>query len=62
MNSKLFLMAVTVIAAFGIAAAVGPLTIAIPAVAQNVTADNATTTAGNVTAGSNTTTGGTWTK
>ena len=57
MNSKLFLMAVVVIAAFGIvAAAVGPVTIATPAVAQelppmgdNITGDNMT--AGNMTAG-----------
>jgi hypothetical protein len=61
MNSKLFLMVVAVVAAFGIAAAmVGPLTITTPVVAQNMTGDNATMMAGNVTAGN--TTGGTWTK
>jgi hypothetical protein len=62
MNSKLFLMAVAVVAAFGIAVAVvgGPLTIATPAVAQNMTGDNATMMAGNMTAGG--TTGGNWTK
>ena len=44
MNSRLFLMAVAVIAAFGLAAAavVGPVTIATPAVAQNVGNRNAT--------------------
>ena len=45
MNSKLFLMAAAVIAAFGIAVAtavVGPLTITTPVVAQNMTGDNAT--------------------
>jgi hypothetical protein len=62
MNSKLFLMAVAVVAAFGIAvaAAGGPLTIATPAVAQNMTGDNATMMAGNMTAGN--TTSGSWTK
>jgi hypothetical protein len=59
MNTKLFLMAVAVIAAFGIAAIVGPITVTKPVAAQNVTGDNATT-AGNVTAGN--TTGGNWTK
>jgi hypothetical protein len=38
MNSKLFLMAVAIAAAFGIAVAVvGPVTSATPAVAQNMT-------------------------
>jgi hypothetical protein len=62
MNSKLFLMAVAVVAAFGVAVAAvgGPLTIATPAVAQNMTGDNATMMAGNMTAGG--TTGGNWTK
>ena len=62
MNSRLFLMAVAVIAAFGIAVAavVGPLTITTPAIAQNMTGDNATMMAGNMTAGN--TTGGDWTK
>jgi hypothetical protein len=59
MNTKLFLMAVAVIAAFGIAAIVGPVTMTTPVAAQNVTGDNATM-AGNVTAGN--TTGGNWTK
>ncbi|MGB7557941.1 MAG: hypothetical protein WBM37_05420 [Nitrososphaeraceae archaeon] len=59
MNTKLFLMAVAVIAAFGIAAIVGPVTVTTPVAAQNVTGDNATM-AGNVTAGN--TTGGNWTK
>jgi predicted outer membrane protein len=62
MNSKLFLMAVAVVAAFGIAAVAGvgdSLTIATPAVAQNMTGDNATMMAGNMTAGNST--GGNWT-
>jgi hypothetical protein len=59
MNTKLFLMTVAVIAAFGIAAIVGPVTVTTPVAAQNVTGDNATM-AGNVTAGN--TTGGNWTK
>jgi hypothetical protein len=63
MNTKLFLMAVAVIAAFGIAAIVGPVTVTTAfdgqIAAQNVTGDNATMV-GNVTAGN--TTGGNWTK
>lgn len=52
MNSKLFLMAVVVIAAFGITAAVvGPVTIAIPALAQNMTDMGGNMTGGNMTAG-----------
>jgi hypothetical protein len=62
MNSKLFLMAAVVIVVCGISAAavVGLATITTPAVAQNMTGDNATMMAGNMTAGS--TTGGNWTK
>ena len=56
-------MAVTVIAAFGIAvvaaAVVGPLAITTPAVAQNMTGDNTTMMAGNMTADN--ATGGNWT-
>jgi hypothetical protein len=54
MNSKLFLMAVVVIAAFGITAAVvGPVTIATPALAQNMTdmGGNMTSMGGNMTGG-----------
>ena len=55
MNTKLFLMAVAVIAVFGIAVAaavVGPLTIATPAIAQNMTGGgNMTAMGGNMTAG-----------
>jgi hypothetical protein len=55
MNLKLFLMAVAVIAAFGIATAVvSHVTTATPALAQNVTGGNVTggnVTAGNMTAG-----------
>jgi hypothetical protein len=59
MNSRIFLMAVAVIAAFGIAAAVvGPVTIPTPVLAQmpgeNVTGANVTganVTGANVTAG-----------
>jgi hypothetical protein len=59
MNSKLFLMAVAVIAAFGIVAGatVSPITIATPALAQNMTGN---ATGANMTAGSST--GGNWTK
>lgn len=52
MNSKLFLMAVVVIAAFGITAAVvGPVTIATSALAQNMTDMGGNMTGGNMTAG-----------
>jgi hypothetical protein len=52
MNTSLFLMAVGVIAAFGIAAAVaGPVTIATPAVAQNMTDMGGNMTGGNMTSG-----------
>jgi hypothetical protein len=58
MNSKLFLMAFTVIVSFGIAAAVvGPVTITAPAFAQNMTGGNMT--ADNMTAGNMTGMGGT---
>ena len=61
MNTKLFLIAVAIVAAFSIAAVVGPATIATPAVAQNMTGDNATMMmAGNYTADNKT--GGNWTK
>lgn len=40
-NTKLFFMVVTVTAAVAVAV-VGPLTITAPAIAQNVTGDNAT--------------------
>ena len=61
MNTKLFLMAIAVITAFGIAAAsaamVGPVTIATPALAQNMTGGG-NMTGGNMTMGGNTTMGG----
>lgn len=53
-------MAIAIVAAFSIAAVVGPATIATPAVAQNMTGDNATMMAGNYTADNKT--GGNWTK
>ena len=54
-------MAVAIVAAFSIAVAVaGPLTITTPAMAQNVTGDNATTMAGYMTAANQT--AGNWTK
>ena len=53
-------MAVAIVAAFGIVAMVGPATITTPAVAQNMTDDNATMMAGNMTADNKT--GGNWTK
>jgi hypothetical protein len=60
MNSKLFLMAVAVIVAFGISAAVvGPVSITTPALAQNMTGDmGGNMTGGNVTAGNMTGMGG----
>ena len=54
-------MAVAIVAAFSIAVAVaGPLAITTPAMAQNVTGDNATTMAGNMTAANQT--AGNWAK
>ena len=61
MNIKLFLMAVAIVAPFGIAAVIGSISVAAPAVAQNVTGRNATMMAGNMTAG-NTIADGNWTK
>ncbi|HET9357084.1 MAG TPA: hypothetical protein VFN98_03240 [Nitrososphaeraceae archaeon] len=61
MNTKLFFMAVAIVAAFSIAVAVAsPLTVTTPAMAQNVTGDNASTMAGNMTAANQT--AGSWTK
>ena len=51
MNSKLFLLAVVVVSAFGVTAAlVGPVTMATPALAQNLT-EGGNMTGGNMTAG-----------
>ena len=60
MNPKLFFMAVAIVAAFSIVVVVGSATITTPAVAQNMTGDNATMMAGNYTAANKT--GGNWTK
>jgi hypothetical protein len=60
MNTGTFLIAVAIVAAFGITAIVGPITITTPVVAQNMTGDNATMMGGNMTAGNMT--GGNWTK
>jgi hypothetical protein len=60
MNPKLFFMAVAIVAAFSIVVVVGSATITTPAVAQNMTGDNATMMAGNYTADNKT--GGNWTK
>ena len=49
MNTKMILAAVAIVAAFGIAAVVGPVSIATPVVAQNMTGDNMTAGAGNMT-------------
>jgi hypothetical protein len=57
MNTKILLTAVAIVAAFGIAAVVGPVTVNI-ASAQNMTGDNMTTTGDNMTAmGGNMTSG-----
>jgi hypothetical protein len=58
MNTKMILAAVAIVAAFGIAAVVGPVSIAIPAVAQNMTGDNMTAGGGNMTGGNMTGMGG----
>jgi hypothetical protein len=53
MNSKLFLLAVVVVSVFGVTAAVvGPVTMATPALAQNMTeGGNMTGMGGNLTGG-----------
>jgi hypothetical protein len=57
MNTKILLAAVAIVAAFGIAAVVGPVTVNI-ALAQNMTSDNMTMTSDNMTAmGGNMTSG-----
>jgi hypothetical protein len=49
MNIKLFLMAIAVVGAFGIAAFVSPIAMTTPAAAQDMSGDNATMMAGNMT-------------
>ena len=49
MNTKIILAAVAIVAAFSIAAVVGPVSIATPAVAQNMTGDNMTAGGDNMT-------------
>jgi hypothetical protein len=57
MNTKIFLAAVVIVAAFSIAAVVGPVTIN-TALAQNMTGDNMTMSGDNMTAmGGNMTSG-----
>jgi hypothetical protein len=57
MNTKILLAAVAIVAAFGIAAVVGPVTVN-TASAQNMTGDNMTMTGDNMTAmGGNMTSG-----
>ena len=51
MNTRILLVGVALIAAFGIIVAVGSIGISIPAMAQNMTGDNATMMGGNMTAG-----------
>ena len=53
-------MAVAIVVAFGIAAAVGSLTVTTPVTAENMTGDNATMMSGNMTADNKTS--GNWTK
>ena len=50
MNTR-FLVGVALVAAFGIIVAVGPIGISTPAIAQNISGDNATMMGGNITAG-----------
>ena len=50
MNTR-FLVGVALVAAFGIIVAVGPIGISTPAMAQNMTGDNATMMGGNMTGG-----------
>ena len=50
MNTRI-LVGVALVAAFGIIVAVGPIGISTPAIAQNISGDNATMMGGNMTAG-----------
>lgn len=59
MSTRLLLMAVAIVVAFGIAAVVS-FTVTTPATAQNMTGDNATMMSGNMTADNKTS--GNWTK
>jgi hypothetical protein len=52
MNTKILLAALAIVAAFGIAAVIGPVSVATQVVAQNMTSDNMTAMGGNMT-GSN---------
>ena len=49
MNTKILLAAIAIVAAFGIAAVIGPVSTAIPVIAQNMTGDNMTAMGGNMT-------------
>ena len=51
MNTRILLVGVALIAAFGIIVAVGPIGIFTTAMAQNMTGDNATMMGGNMTGG-----------
>jgi hypothetical protein len=51
MNTRILLVGVALVAAFGIIVSVGPTGISTPAIAQNITGDNATMMGGNMTAG-----------
>ena len=62
MNTGLFLLAVAVVAAFGIAELIGPTNMAERLFAQNMTGDNATMMGSSNLTVSNMTGGGNWTK
>ena len=61
MNTKILLAAIAIVVAFGIGAVIGPVSVATPVVAQNMTGDNMTAMGGNMTgsnmSGGNMTTG-----
>ena len=51
MNTKILLVAIAIVVAFGIGAVIGPVTVPTPVVAQNMTSDNMTAMGGNMSGG-----------
>jgi hypothetical protein len=48
MNTKILLAAIAIVATFGVAAIIGPVTVPTPVVAQNMTGDNMPPMGGNM--------------
>jgi hypothetical protein len=51
MNTKILLAAIAIVVSFGIAAVIGPVTVATPVLAQNMTGGNMTILGDNITGG-----------